>query len=61
MWSIVASGGVRFFRVYAQVSHEPLEAPLVLIVILPAGEVTDITLATQETSPTLRSLHHRVI
>jgi hypothetical protein len=41
-----------------QVSHQPLEALLVAIVLFPAGEVADVALAPQQTHPGFRGLHH---
>ena len=35
----------------AQVSHQPLEAFLVVIVLFPAAEVADVALAPQQTRP----------
>src|SRR5262245_52927851 len=45
----------------AQVAHQPVEAPLVAVVLLPAGEVSDVALAAQQTRPAFRSLHHSII
>ena len=45
----------------AQVSHQPLEALLVAVVLFPAGEVSDVALAPQQTRPGFRSLHHGVV
>jgi hypothetical protein len=44
-----------------QVSHQPLEALLVAIVLFPAGEVADVALAPQQTRPSFRGLHHGII
>jgi hypothetical protein len=42
-------GGVLALAFNAQIAHEPLEALLVAIVILPAGEVSNVALAAQQT------------
>ena len=45
----------------ALVSHQPLEALLVAIVLLfPAGEVADVALFGQQTRPGFRGLHHGI-
>jgi hypothetical protein len=41
-------GGVAaVLRFHAQIAHEPVEAPLVAVVLLPAGKVADVALAAQ--------------
>jgi hypothetical protein len=48
-------------RIDAEIAHEPLEALLVAVVLFPAGKVSDVALASQQTSPSFRGLHHGVI
>ena len=45
----------------AQIAHEPVEALLVAVVLLPAGEVSDVALPAQQPSPAFRGLHHGII
>ena len=63
--STSASGGnpdiSERLRFNAQVAQEPVEALLVAVVFLPAGEVPDVTLAPQHMSPAFRGPHHRII
>src|SRR5262245_43662368 len=45
----------------AQITHEPVKAHLVAVVLFPAGKVSDVALAPQQASPSFRGLHHSVI
>ena len=58
----MAPAALAAFRDFnAQVTHKPVEAPLVAVVFFPAGEVSDVALAPQQTRPSFRSLHHGVV
>jgi hypothetical protein len=57
----VVSDDWRVFWRNPQVSHEPLEALLVAVVLFPAAKVSDVALAPQQTRPSFRGLHHGVV
>jgi hypothetical protein len=42
----LSQAGLSFLRVYAQIAHKPVEALLIAVVLLPAGEVSDVALAS---------------